>query len=78
MKSNMAKRLKGKIISNKMKQTVTVLVTRLVKHPLYGKYIKKSTKYKAHTEEVIPEGTAVVIESCKPLSKFKRWKVIKI
>ncbi|MEK7560227.1 MAG: 30S ribosomal protein S17 [Patescibacteria group bacterium] len=70
--------LKGKIVSNKMRDTVTIKVSRLKKHSVYGKYIKVSKKYKAHTNEQIPEGKDVVIESTKPLSKDKKWKVIKI
>lgn len=70
--------LEGKIISNKMKNTVTVKVSRFKKHPLYGKYIKISKKYNAHTNEQIPEGANVEIESTRPLSKDKKWKVVKL
>ncbi len=71
-------KLKGKIVSNKMQKTVVVEVARLTKHPLYGKYMKTSKRFKAHTDTAIPEGSTVFIESTKPLSKDKRWKVIKI
>jgi len=74
----MAQELKGKIVSNKMRKTVVVEVSRLKKHRLYGKFMKISKKYKAHTEEEIPEGSTVIIKSAKPISKDKRWKVIKI
>jgi small subunit ribosomal protein S17 len=70
--------LEGKIISNKMRGTVVVSVSRLKKHPLYGKYIKISKKYKAHSSEQISEGKNVIIESIKPMSKDKKWKVIKV
>lgn len=72
------KHLIGKVISNKTKSTVTVKVSRLKKHRLYNKYIKISRKYKAHTNEEIEEGKNVAIESTKPISKEKKWKVIKI
>ncbi|MBI2021053.1 30S ribosomal protein S17 [Candidatus Giovannonibacteria bacterium] len=67
--------LKGKIVSNKMKNTVTVEVSRLKKHRRYGKYMKISKKYKAHTEENLSEGIDVLIKSSKPISKDKRWVV---
>ena len=74
----MAQELKGKIVSNKMAKTAVVEVSRLKKHRLYGKFMKISKKYKAHTEEQIPEGTTVIIKSTKPVSKDKKWKIIKI
>lgn len=70
--------LEGKIISNKTQGTVTVKVSRFKKHPLYGKYIKISKKYKAHSNEKIPEGANVKIESTRPLSRDKKWKVVKL
>lgn len=73
----MSQTLEGKVISNKTQKTVTVEVFRFKKHPLYGKYVKVSKKYKAYTEEKIPEGTSVVIESTRPISKDKKWKVVK-
>lgn len=69
---------KGKVVSNKMRKTVVVEVARLKKHPIYKKYLKLSKKYKAHTNELIEEGKSVIIESAKPISKDKKWKVIKI
>lgn len=74
----MAQELKGKIVSNKMRRTVIVEVSRLKKHPLYGKFMKISKKYKAHTDEQIPEGATVIIKSSKPISKDKKWRVFKI
>jgi len=70
--------LKGKVISNKMAKTVVVEVTRLKKHPIYGKQIKVTDKYKAHAEEPISEGSLVLIKSCRPRSKDKKWEVNKV
>lgn len=74
----MAQELKGKIVSNKMAKTVVVEISRLKKHRLYGKFMKISKKYKAHSEEIIPEGTTVIIKSTRPISKDKKWVVSKI
>jgi small subunit ribosomal protein S17 len=69
----------GRVISNKMHKTVTVLVERTVKHPKYGKYIKRSTKFHAHDENNdCQEGDVVSIEQCRPLSKTKSWRLHKI
>lgn len=70
--------LVGRVVSNKMQKTVTVLVERQVKHPIYGKYIVKSTKYHAHTESQIGEGDTVEIQESRPLSKTKAWKVTRV
>ena len=69
----------GRIVSNKMDKSVTVLLERQIKHPLYGKYIKRSTKVRAHDEEnSCNEGDKVMIAECRPLSKSKSWRVIEI
>ena len=69
----------GRVISDKMDKTVTVMLERKVKHPLYGKYIKRSTKVKAHDEEnTCAEGDTVRIEECRPLSKSKSWRVVEV
>ncbi len=69
----------GKVVSNKMDKTITVLVERVVKHPVYGKYIKRSSKMMAHDEEnVCHEGDVVAITSCRPLSKNKTFKLVQI
>ena len=69
----------GKVVSNKMDKTVTVLVERVVKHPVYGKYIKRSTKLMAHDEQnVCQEGDLVSITSCRPLSKHKSFKLVEV
>ena len=69
----------GRVVSNKMDKSVTVLLERQIKHALYGKYIKRSTKVLAHDEEnSCGEGDKVMIAECRPLSKSKSWRVIDI
>ena len=69
----------GRVISDKMNKTVTVLVERRVKHPLYKKYIRRSTKIHAHDEnETCNVGDAVSIVQCRPLSRTKSWRVHEI
>ena len=69
----------GKVVSNKMDKTITVLVERKVKHPLYGKYINQSNKFHAHDEKnEINEGDVVQITEHKPISKSKSWFVTKV
>jgi small subunit ribosomal protein S17 len=71
--------ISGRVISNKMDKTITVLVERKVKHPLYGKFIRRSTKVHAHDEDnVCNEGDTVVIQQCRPLSKTKSWNLVKV
>ena len=70
--------LTGRVTSNKMTKTVTVLIERKVKHPLYGKYITRSTKYHAHTEDNLNEGDLVEIKECRPMSRTKAWKVVRL
>jgi len=71
--------LTGRVISNKMEKTITVLIERFVKHPKYGKYIKRSTKLHAHDEDnTCQKGDTVMIELCRPLSKTKTWRLHKI
>ena len=70
------KRLTGIVVSNKMQKTVVVEVTRFVKHPLYGKYLKKAKKYKAHDESGRQVGDKVTIEETRPISKDKHFVVI--
>ncbi len=71
--------VEGRVVSNKMQKTVTVLVERQVKHSLYGKYIKRSTKLHAHDEEgKCKEGDMVRVAECRPLSKTKNWRVVEI
>lgn len=69
----------GRVVSVKMDKTITILVERLVKHPIYGKYIKRSTKLLAHDEDnQCREGDFVSIVSCRPISKRKSFKLYKI
>jgi len=69
----------GRVVSNRMDKTITLLVERLVRHRLYGKYIKRSTKLHAHDEgNECREGDLVAVEQCRPLSKTKSWRVVKI
>lgn len=70
--------LEGKVVSDKMDKTVTVLVERRFMHPKYKKYIKRSTKYAAHDEgNTVKEGEYVQIIECAPISKRKSWTVVK-
>jgi small subunit ribosomal protein S17 len=72
------KRLIGKVVSNKMRKTVVVEVIRLKEHPKYKRRFKVRKKYKAHDEkEEYKVGDLVIIEECRPISKEKRWRVIK-
>ncbi len=69
----------GRVTSNKMDRTITVLVERRVKHPLYGKYIRRSTKLHVHDENnECNEGDQVTITECRPISKTKSWKLAEI
>lgn len=69
----------GRVVSDKMDKTITVLVERFVRHPLYGKYTKRSTKLHAHDENnVCVQGDTVTVEQCRPLSKTKFWRLVKV
>ena len=69
--------LTGVVVSDKTEKTVVVKVERKVKHPLYGKIIRRSKKYHAHDEgNVFKEGETVRIEECAPISKLKSWRVL--
>lgn len=71
--------VEGRVVSNKMDKTVTVLVERQVKHPLYGKYIKRSTKLHAHdADNACKEGDVVLLTEIAPLSKTKNWRVVEV
>ncbi|RMH89514.1 30S ribosomal protein S17 [Lysobacter pythonis] len=71
--------VEGRVVSNKMDKTVTVLVERHVKHALYGKYIRRSTKLHAHdAENACKEGDLVRIVECAPMSKTKNWRVVEV
>lgn len=69
----------GRVVSNKMDKSITVLIERKVQHPTYGKYVKRSTKLHAHDEEnVCGEGDLVTIEQCRPISKTKAWRLLAV
>ncbi len=78
-KAKTVRTLLGKVVSNKMDKTVVVLVTRKVKHPVYGKYIQRSTKIHAHDEgNMCKEGDMVIIAETRPISKTKSWKLVEV
>ena len=71
--------LQGKVISDKMNKTITVLLERQVKHPLYKKYIRRSTKLHVHDENnECSIGDVVAIKECRPMSKTKSWTLVEI
>ena len=71
--------LTGRVVSDKMDKTVTVLVERRVTHPMYGKVMTRSRKYHAHDEKnEFHEGDVVLIEECRPISRTKSWRVAKL
>jgi small subunit ribosomal protein S17 len=74
-----AKTLTGKVVSNKMQKTITVAVERYVPHPQYGKYQRRTTKLLAHDENnEARSGDLVAIEECRPLSRHKSWRLVKV
>ncbi len=73
-----ARSLQGRVISDKMTNTVTVLIERQVQHPVFGKIIRRSTKLHAHDESGAREGDVVRIEECRPLSRTKHHRVVEI
>lgn len=78
-KKSLKRILVGRVVSNKMDKTVTVLVERKVKHPVYGKYVVRSTKFHAHDEsDRINEGDLVEIAETRPISKTKAWIVTRV
>jgi small subunit ribosomal protein S17 len=69
----------GRVVSNKMDKTITVLVERRVMHPLYKKYIRRSTKLHAHDpDNQCNQGDWVTIEECRPIAKSKTWRLVRI
>lgn len=69
----------GKVISNKMDRTITVLIERKVKHPIYGKYVRRSSKLHAHDENnQCNIGDIVAIKECRPISKTKSWMLVQV
>jgi len=71
--------LTGVVVSSRMDKTATVLIERKVKHPIYGKYIRRSSKLHIHdADNACQEGDQVTIEQCRPLSKSKSWRLVDI
>ena len=71
--------LTGRVVSNKMNKTIAVEIERLVKHPRYGKYIRRTTKLLAHDEaNESREGDTVTIAECRPLSRSKNWRLVSV
>lgn len=78
-KRGMPRTLVGTVVSDKAEKTVTVAVTRLVKHPRYGKYIRRTTKFHVHDpKDSVQLGDTVQIAQCRPVSKTKSWRVSKL
>ncbi len=78
-KRNFRKERIGKVVSNKMQKSITVAVDRKVKHPIYGKFVNRTTKFMAHDEEnTAGIGDTVRIMETRPLSKNKRWRLVEV
>ncbi|MFD3001239.1 30S ribosomal protein S17 [Pontibacter toksunensis] len=76
---NLRKERSGRVVSNKMNKSITVLVESKMKHPIYGKFLKKSTKFMAHDENNDCNiGDTVRIQETRPLSKNKNWRLVEI
>ena len=70
--------MQGLVVGDKMDKTITVMTERKVRHPIYGKYIRRSTKYHVHDEgNICKVGDTVIFHECRPLSKTKSWSLIK-
>ena len=77
--SSLTRTLTGRVVSDKMNKTVTVLVERRVKHPVIGKYITRSNKFHAHSEaNEFKQGDMVEIAETRPISRTKAWKVVRL
>ena len=76
---NLRKERVGKVVSNKMTKSITIAINRKVKHPIYGKFMNKTTKFMAHDEKnEAGIGDTVRISETRPLSKMKRWRLVEI
>jgi small subunit ribosomal protein S17 len=74
-----AKTLTGTVVGNKMDKTISVTVERLIKHPTYGKYVRRTTRLLAHDENnECREGDTVTISECRPLSRHKSWTLVRV
>lgn len=79
MERNLRKERTGEVVGNKMQKTITVAVKRRVKHPIYGKFVQKTTKLTAHDEtDDCNVGDTVRIMETRPLSKNKRWRLVEV
>jgi small subunit ribosomal protein S17 len=79
MERNLRKERIGKVVSNKMQKSITVAVDRKVKHPIYGKFVHKTTKFMAHDEKnEAGIGDTVLIMETRPLSKNKNWRLVQV
>jgi small subunit ribosomal protein S17 len=74
-----ARTLTGRVVSTKMQKTIAVEVERLIKHPTYGKFIRRTTKLLAHDENgASQEGDLVIITPCRPMSRHKSWRLLEV
>ena len=79
MSETTARTVTGQVVSSKADKTVTILLERKVKHPIYGKFVKRSTKFHAHDEKnECSLGDTVTVEECRPMSKTKTWRLVRI
>lgn len=79
MTEQSSRTVQGRVVSNKMDKTITIAVERTVKHPIYGKFIKRTTKLHAHDEtNQCNEGDVVTVRECRPMSKSKNWMLVAI
>lgn len=77
--SGTARAITGRVVSNKMQKTITVVIERRIKHPFYQKYVSRRTKLHAHDENnECGQGDLVLIEECRPLSKTKSWRLVRV
>jgi small subunit ribosomal protein S17 len=77
--SQVSRTVTGRVVSNKMDKSITVLIERRVRHPLYGKYVRRSTKLHVHDENnECNEGDLVSVAECRPISKSKAWRLVEI
>lgn len=77
--NKVARALTGRVASDKMNKTITVVIERLVRHPIYGKYMRRTTKLHVHDEHnECRQGDLVMIEQCRPLAKTKAWRLVRV
>lgn len=79
MSDSNVRTLQGVVVSDKMEKSIVVAISRFVKHPIYGKYLKRTTKLHVHDENnECSNGDVVTVRECRPLSKTKSWTLVKI